>query len=86
MQGGAGGQPGPRGRREGAGAASSVGGRALYVMMRRKWRLYTRELPASISDPYYCLSEYCKGRGLADDPIGRPLGEALDERERAALA
>ena len=43
------------------------------------------ELPASISDLYYCLSEYCKHRGLADDPVDRPLAESLTEHEKAAL-
>ena len=58
----------------------------LYEKMRRKWRLYVGELPASISDLYYCLAEYCKCRSLADDPIDRPLSEILTEREKAALA
>ena len=58
----------------------------LYAKMRQKWRLYVGELPASISDLYYCLAEYCKCRSLADDPIDRPLSEALTEREKAALA
>ena len=58
----------------------------LYAEMRQKWRLYVGELPASISDLYYCLAEYCKRRGLADDPIDRPLSEILTEREKAALA
>ena len=58
----------------------------LYAKMRQKWRLYVGELPASISDLYYCLAEYCKCRGLADDPIDRPLSEILTEREKAALA
>ena len=58
----------------------------LYAKMRQKWRLCVGELPASISDLYYCLAEYCKRRSLADDPIDRPLAEILTEREKAALA
>ena len=58
----------------------------LYAKMRQKWRLYVGELPASISDLYYCLAEYCKRRGLADDPIDRPLSEILTEDEKAAWA
>lgn len=50
-----------------------------------KWRRVVGGLPASISDLYYCLSEYCKRRGLADDPVDRPLAESLTEREKAAL-
>ena len=50
-----------------------------------KWRRVVGELPASISDLYYCLAEYCKRRGLADDPVDRPLAESLTEREKAAL-
>ena len=56
----------------------------LYTKMRQEWRLYMGELPASISDLYYSLVEYCKCRGLADDPINRPLSE-MSEGERAAL-
>ena len=58
----------------------------LYAKMRQMWRLHVGELPASISDLYYCLAEYCKRRSLADDPIDRPLAETLTEREKAALA
>ena len=61
-------------------------GDAAESEMRRRWNRLVGELPASVSDLYYCLSEYCKGRGLADDPIDLPLGEVLDEDERAALA
>ena len=56
----------------------------LYTRLRRKWRLYAGNLPASISDLYYSLVEYCKCRGLAGDPLDRPLSE-MPEHERDAL-
>ena len=61
-------------------------GDAAENEMRCRWHRLVGELPASVSDLYYCLSEYCKSRGLADDPIDRPLGEVLNEHEKAALA
>ena len=49
----------------------------------RQWPLYADTAPATISDLYYCLAEYCRSRHLAVDPCSLPLSEVLSEEERA---
>ena len=48
--------------------------------------LYADAAPVLITDMYYCLSEYCRSRSLAVDPLSLPPKKQMTEDERAAVS
>ena len=65
-----------------ASAGSGTGQKGEYLQRRP---IYSDVAPALICDLYYCLGEYCEGRGLAVDPCRLPLSEQFTDEEKAEI-